>query len=134
LPEDADLAKVLKSISQMGLTDGVLSVLKASDEPLSTIQVRDQLIRLGFDVGRFKNALSAINTVLTRLPKEQVETSQDEQTGKALYRWKPPSRDPWDKLVTLPAKNIRDVFAKAAKSMVGYEDKKAKAAKRSPKQ
>src|SRR5206468_296705 len=65
VPKGGHLDNLLKSISEMGLTETITAVMKASNEPLSASQVRDHIVRLGYNLTKYKNPIAAINTVLS---------------------------------------------------------------------
>jgi len=116
LPEDSDLGQMLKETSELGLTEGIKVILKASDEALTTIQIRDALIRLGFDLNRYRNALAAINTVLTRLPFVEVTKTSDQ--GKASFKWKDLPTSPFETVAKLPPKEAKKLIKNVAKGIV----------------
>jgi hypothetical protein len=124
LPPGSTLAEILRETSQIGLTGAVTSVLRGSDDWVTTIQVRDQLIKVGYDLERYKNALAAINTVLSRFDPKQVESTTDEETGKTMYRWRKPPTDRFKELAALPPKEVKRIVSGAAKNMVGSSAKK----------
>jgi hypothetical protein len=131
IPDDSPMATIVRQVSELGLTDAVRFVLQASDIALTTIQVRDQLIRVGCDLSQYQNSLAAINTVLGRFPADLVESTVDEETGKTLYQWNPPQSGneidaTWDRVATLPAKEVRRIAAEVGKGMIGTEPKPKK--------
>lgn len=84
-------------VNQMGsgLTDAVRDALKFARSPQGTrggwvtaAEVRDHLVKAGFDFSGYKsNPLASVNTVLSRMKPEEVETSVI--GGTTVYRFKP---------------------------------------------
>lgn len=79
--------QTLQKIRESGLTDAIRIVLKKATESLTTAQVRDRLIQLGFDFAFYStNPLASISTTLRRMKDEDVET-RITGDGVATYRW-----------------------------------------------
>ena len=57
----------LEQIIEGSLTDDIVAVLNASDEPLTTTEIRKELDELGESLADHKNPLASINAVLARL-------------------------------------------------------------------
>jgi hypothetical protein len=104
LPDDQrDLAmrrmetmRELQRVRDSGLTEAIQIVLKSAGDWLTTAQVRDKLISLGFDFSLYStNPLSSISTILRRMKSEELET-RTTNDGATAYRWKnrltPPPR------------------------------------------
>jgi hypothetical protein len=70
---------------QMGLTDACIEVLKATDEPLTPAEVKEGLIRIGFDVSAHSNILASIHTTLRRLADDGI-TKESDKDGKRAYK------------------------------------------------
>lgn len=91
--EDADpLAESFTAAmgSEVGLTDTVRNVLKASDEPMTPIQVRDGVIKMGKNDADYTNLLASVHNILKRLEKSnEVEKSMllRDGGGAVLYKW-----------------------------------------------
>jgi hypothetical protein len=72
----------------MGLTDACREILKASKEPMTPTEVRDVLIKMGYDLKKYKNALASIHTILKRLGSSSgVWTTVRQKDKKVAYRW-----------------------------------------------
>ncbi|MDX6559147.1 MAG: hypothetical protein QOF72_2196 [Blastocatellia bacterium] len=71
-----------------GLTDAVREVLKTNEGFMSPVAIRDYLKKTKFDIGKYKNALASIHTVLKRL-RFQDEVQDSIREGRTIYRWKP---------------------------------------------
>lgn len=52
---------------QLGLTEACRMVLRNAVQPMSPRDVRDRLVAIGLDMGRYSNALASIHTVIKRL-------------------------------------------------------------------
>ena len=118
IPDDSPLGKVLKQVAEMGLTESVTSVLQASDKPLAATDVRDSLIRLGYDVSRYQNAVAAITTVLGRM--DNVQVSSDEESKKTFYKWQPPKDEEemiYGQFDGLPPKQRKKLLNEMARTM-----------------
>jgi hypothetical protein len=70
-----------------GLTDAIREILSNhSEHYLSPVHVRDMLMEMGFDTGKYKNVLASIHTELKQLLSQgEVVDSLDE--GRSVYRW-----------------------------------------------
>lgn len=87
------IGKFMKTIKGSGLTTSVINILKGTGEWMSPIQIRDQMIRFRIDLTKSKNPVSSIHTILGRLVESgKVEQDKEAKTGKAIFRWKQPSR------------------------------------------
>src|SRR5437867_1971542 len=51
---------------QTGLTDAIRNIVRASDEPIGSLEVKNALKRMGFPISA-KNPQAAVHTVLKRL-------------------------------------------------------------------
>jgi hypothetical protein len=97
LPDDekADYESQLAALAaQMtGLTEAVRDALKlatADGSYATATQIRDHLVKAGFDFTRYSsNPLASVNTALRRFKPEEVEPGQTE-SGVTTYRWKLP--------------------------------------------
>jgi hypothetical protein len=75
------------SSGKLGLTDAIREVLKAFDEPLTALDVKDGLERLNLDLSEYQNVMAAIHTILKRLC-QQGELEESVKDGKSAYRLK----------------------------------------------
>lgn len=91
--EDSDPTSGGESASEVGLTDTVRNVLKAADDALTPVQVRDGVIRMGKNENDYTNLLASVHNILKRLviSKEVKKIDSDEGTfyswGKPRPRW-----------------------------------------------
>jgi hypothetical protein len=69
-----------------GLTDAVREVLKSDNYYFSPVEIRDSLKAKNYDIGKYKNPLASIHTILKRLTyqKQVVEGTRE---GRTTYRW-----------------------------------------------
>lgn len=79
--------------SDIGLTDAVRKVLQANGKFMTPVGVRTGLRTLGFDIGRYKNPLASIHTVLKRL-KDAGEVEPGLIEDNTAYKWKEGTRLP----------------------------------------
>lgn len=95
----AQLAQTIGSLMRLcnlqptvswGLTDAVRAVLQAAGHPLTAIEVRDQLVAMGFDLSRYSNDLASIHTVLKRLNQGGEADFVPRAHDKPGYRWRKP--------------------------------------------
>jgi hypothetical protein len=88
IPEESNVGRFMKMRKEMGLTNAVREVLKASKRSLMPTQVRDGLIKAGFDVSEYQNILATLHITLKRLvaSKEALEVKKD---GNKVYSWNP---------------------------------------------
>ena len=65
----------------LGLTDACRLVLRNAVAPLTALEVRDRLVSIGIDLGRYSNPLASIHTVLKRMHEggELVERDRDDE-------------------------------------------------------
>src|SRR5260370_4636302 len=72
----------------MALSDAVREVLKASGNPLTSVQVRDGLLRMGIDLNRkYTSPLAVIHKALKRLHEKGEVKTGSSSDGKATYKW-----------------------------------------------
>jgi hypothetical protein len=91
LPSTARAVRLVKSFYRLGLTQTVRTILEGTGDWMSASQVRDYLVRLRFDLTKYKTPLGSINTILTRLVEAgDVESDVDKKSGKTLYHVKEP--------------------------------------------
>src|SRR5262245_53771081 len=71
----------------LGLTDACRLVLKNATQPLTALEVRDQLMSIGVDLGKHSNPLASIHTVLKRLHNagELSERDRDNPSSRTAY-------------------------------------------------
>ena len=70
-----------------GLTDSCRTVLRSAGQPLSVVEVKEQLDSMSFDWSSYSSPISALHTILKRLVNrgQAVATEAD---GKVRYCWK----------------------------------------------
>lgn len=87
-PADSPLGQLLKQFEEMGLTDACREILKGSKEAMTPTEVRDALVRMGYDLKKYKNALASIHTILKRLGRSNgVWTIVRQKDKKVAYQW-----------------------------------------------
>ena len=77
--------------SGMGLTEAVAKVLRLSGMALTPANVRDELVRMGFDTKRYAEIIPTVTKVLKRLHEKghvDVSVTRDANERK-LYTWSP---------------------------------------------
>jgi predicted nuclease with TOPRIM domain len=75
------------ALENAGLTGAVREVLCDNrGQYLSPVHIRELLKEMGFDTGRYKNALASIHTVLKRLLAQKAVVDVTNE-GKVLYKW-----------------------------------------------
>jgi hypothetical protein len=88
---DSDLGLFLAETAAAGLTDGVRTVLRATDVCRTPTEIRDGLLRLGYDLSGYSNVLASIHTILGRL-RESGEVKKVVSNRKGAketgYIWK----------------------------------------------
>jgi hypothetical protein len=78
----------LQRVRDSSLTESVRVVLAAAKDWLTTTQVRERLLALGFDFSLYTtNPLASISTTLRRMKPEEVE-SKSNADGVTVFRWK----------------------------------------------
>ena len=82
-----ELTQELSRVHERGLTDAVRVILRSTEEWLTTTNIRDRLLNMGFDFSDYSsNPLASVSTVLRRLPSDEVERKSVE--GVTVCRWK----------------------------------------------
>lgn len=94
----------LQRVRDSGLTESVRTVLAKEADWMTTTQVRDKLIALGFDFSLYtSNALASVSTTLRRLKPEEVQ-SKSNADGVTVFRWKEDVKQAWkDALAGAPS-------------------------------
>ena len=78
-----------ETISGLGITDAIRSILKHANERLSAADVRRSLTEQGFDFTGHTAPNASIYKVLNRLvTAEEVEREKDEESSRVYYKWK----------------------------------------------
>lgn len=78
----------LYRVRDAGLTDAIRLILKASGDWQTVTNVRDRLVKSGFNFSLYSsNPLASVSAILRRLKEEEVETSLVDG-GVTAYRWK----------------------------------------------
>ena len=86
---DSPLGKYLTEIIAAGLTEGVRAVLRGNPSWMSPPEIRNGLVRLGYDLSRYTNVLASIHTILGRLRKGGKVSNGIRKPGReTVYRWK----------------------------------------------
>lgn len=68
------------------LTDACRSVLRASTQPLSAVQVRNEIRELGYDIAKHAQQMAAVHSSLKRL-SESGEVAKVEAPDGVKFRW-----------------------------------------------
>jgi hypothetical protein len=72
----------------LALSDAVREVLKASGKPLTSVQVRDGLVRMGINLGKkYTSPLAVIHKALKRLHEKGEAKADADADGKTTYEW-----------------------------------------------
>jgi len=74
-------------IANLKLVDACRLVLRASVEPLTADEIREGLVRLGYDTNQ-TNIIASIHTTLRRLAETGEVLDEFEKDGKKAYRFK----------------------------------------------
>lgn len=69
-----------------GLTDAIRVILQRSDQEITSLDVRERLRTIGFDLSKYANELAAIHTVLKRLHRGGELHFAGRRDGSPLYR------------------------------------------------
>jgi hypothetical protein len=88
-PKDELFDLFIQETAGKGLTDSIRDTLMGTDDYMSPIQVRDALIRTGYDItGKYANPLAVIHNILKRLAVSQKVIART-TGGKTEYKWNP---------------------------------------------
>ena len=87
---ESDLGKYLEEIAAAGFTEGIRTVLRAAAGVCRTpTEIRDGLLRLGYDLSGQSSAMSSIHAILPRLvEKGEVAKVKKAITKETAYLWK----------------------------------------------
>jgi hypothetical protein len=90
-PEGSPIAELKKWVTDLGLADAIREVLKAHENGLTPKEVRDWLLRMGFDLSDYSNVQASIHSILKRL---HASGEIDRGVGPKgnlinLYKWSP---------------------------------------------
>lgn len=91
LTDDPTLkTRMAKMGSDIGMTNVVVQVLKAGDEPLTVSEIKNRIEKHGFTSDKYQNILATLHITLDRLCKNDgpVEKLRD-SNGKKVYRPNP---------------------------------------------
>jgi len=79
---------ILAPLLKMSFTDGIRTVLRMANGPLSAPAIRDQLMLLDFDFSKYKQELVPIHNTLKRLEdQEEVQAIKNAQGQTVAYKW-----------------------------------------------
>lgn len=134
-PKDRVIKETLSDVSKMGLTEAVRSIVRASDDWLTAMQIRDQVVRLGVNLSKYKNPLASVYTILGRL-EDEVDISMRQsgssrgKKGKSaketfVFRWKGQAETVWDRLQALPPEKADEIVKKTAHEIAGDQIRQA---------
>jgi hypothetical protein len=86
LPADVNLDERLGLT--MKFTDGVRKALQFTNGSLTAPQIRDQLVKIGFDFSKYKQELVPLHNTLKRLEEQgEVESVRNAQGQITGYKW-----------------------------------------------
>jgi hypothetical protein len=62
--------KILSPEDVLGFTEAILTIFRTSPDPLTARNVRDRLVEIGFELGRYSNPLGFVHSALIRLHEQ----------------------------------------------------------------
>ena len=62
--------KILSPEEAVGFTEAILTIFRTSPDPQTARNVRDRLVEIGFELGRYSNPLGVVQTALVRLQEQ----------------------------------------------------------------
>lgn len=71
--------------SDIGITEATLMVVRAADTPMTPLEVREGLRKIGYDIDSFSNPMASLHQVLKRLEEKGEIWSEKAQDGKKTY-------------------------------------------------
>jgi hypothetical protein len=74
----------------MGLTDAVRDIFtqKVGSGTLTTLELRDYLVRVGYDITKYGNVMANIHSVITRLlQRGEISEAGTRADNKVAYKW-----------------------------------------------
>jgi hypothetical protein len=88
VPPDLLLPAGLSAKPGLGFTDAVRVIVKNSEEGLSAREIRDELVRMGFDLSKYRQPMVPVHNTLRRLDEQQeIYACTDESgSGRVVYR------------------------------------------------
>jgi hypothetical protein len=72
---------------RLGITDAIRQVLKASDDMMTTHQIRDAVFQISPAIAAHKNPIASVAAILRRLMDNNDVASGIFQSGKTVYGW-----------------------------------------------
>lgn len=87
--DDVASGTEITAFAELGITDAVRETLRAvAPNRLTAMQVRDALVKSGFDLSEYSNPMAIIHQVLRRLiDAGQVVFVSSPESEKALFEW-----------------------------------------------
>lgn len=77
-----------KTVSNLGITDAIRTILRESQDRLSAQEVRRLLEDKGFDLSRYTSPMASIYKILGRLTDDSQEVEREKEDYKVFFRWK----------------------------------------------
>lgn len=87
IPEDSPLGQFLIETTGMGITDAVRDAIKANGEWMTPVQIRDALVKIGYDLtSKYVNPVAILHNILKRLKDSGELEQRTNEEGKTEYR------------------------------------------------
>jgi hypothetical protein len=86
----ADISFYDDSISGLGLTDAIRTILRTSDKRLSAQDIRKQLQEKNFDLTTLSAPMASIYKILSRLTEDSGDVAREKEGAHVFYKWKVP--------------------------------------------
>jgi hypothetical protein len=84
----AGIAMSAKSLSKLGLTDAIRTILRSKGERFSPSDIRQRLISEDYDLSGLTAPMASIYKILNRLAAADEVERQKEEDGSVFYKWK----------------------------------------------
>jgi hypothetical protein len=87
IPADLELASGLPQTLALGFTEAIRGVVEAAKHDITPKEVRDALVRLGFDLSKYAQQMVPIHNTLKRLVEQEEIIALRDAAGKTVgYR------------------------------------------------
>ena len=83
----ANMPSSSDSISDLGITDAIRTVLRKANKKLSALDIRKELEDRGYDLSALSAPMASIYKILSRLSPDEVEREKGE-AGRVFFKWK----------------------------------------------
>ncbi len=70
----------------LGITDQCREVIRTAGKPMTPVEVRDQLVRMGLNPDKYTNIMASVHRILKRLEESKEIFKVTREDGQTAYR------------------------------------------------